>query len=79
ASEILKNKLANFYETQNQKKIDAQKKEQLNHQKNFVARTYNFDKNVVKDSRVDLCLPLEQFKSGEIEQLFYILILKKEK
>ena len=79
AFEILKNKLANFYETQSQKQVDAQKKEQLNHQKNFVARTYNFDKNVVKDSRTDLCLPLEQFKNGEIEQLFNILILKKEK
>ena len=79
AFEILKNKLANFYKTQNQKKIDAKKKEQLNHQKNFVARTYNFDKNLVKDSRADLCIPLEQFESGEIEQLFNILILKKEK
>lgn len=79
AFEILKNKLANFYETQTQKQVDAQKKEQLNHQKNFIARTYNFDKNVVKDSRTDLCLPLVQFKNGEIEQLFNILILKKEK
>lgn len=77
AMEILKQKLLNYY-TQNKISSESKAKQaELKAFKNVIVRTYDFDKNLVQDSRVNFVKKLTEFDGNEFLHLANILILNK--
>ena len=77
AMEILKQKLLDYY-TQNKISSESKTKQaELKAFKNVIVRTYDFDKNLVQDCRVNFVKKLTEFDGNEFLHLANILILNK--
>ena len=77
AMQILKSRVYDFYESQNQASYDAKRKESVGTgDRSERIRTYNYPQNRVTDHRIGLTLnKLDRIMNGELEDIISALVL----